>query len=78
MNRFKIIDTEVKGSLRVLMNSQYNRVNATSVTIAENVTVRLFGVVKRKLIIKKGARVYLHGTVLGKVENSGGELHIHE
>jgi hypothetical protein len=57
-------------SLKVL-----NNLNADSVTVAEGITVRLFGAVHKKLVIGKNARVYFHGSLLGDIENKGGELH---
>ncbi len=76
MEEFKIIDTEIKGNLYVIRNSQYNNLNALNVTVGKNIITRLYGTIKGKLIIHKGAKVYLHGTISGKIENHGGELHI--
>lgn len=76
MDEYKVINTEIKGNLYIIRNTQYNKLNAVNVTVAENIRVRLYGVIKGKLTIKKGARVYLHGSVLGKLENLGGEIHI--
>lgn len=76
MDEFKIINTEIKGNLFVIRDSQYNNINAVNVTVGKNITTRLYGTIKGKLVIQKGAKVYLHGTVSGKLENHGGELHI--
>ena len=76
MDEYKVIDTEIKGNIYIIRDTQYNKLNALNVTVAENVKVRIYGMIKGKLIIKKGARVYLHGSVAGKLENLGGEIHI--
>jgi hypothetical protein len=76
MSEFKIVNTEIKGNLYIIRDSQYNNLNAVNVTVANNITARLYGNIKGKLIIQKGARVYLHGSVSGKLENLGGELHV--
>ena len=73
----KIIEKIISGSICIIVNSQYNNLNAVNVTIEKNLTVRLFGIIKRQLIIKKGALVHLHGAVLGNIKNLGGELHIY-
>ncbi len=71
---YKIIETKATGNIKVNGNSQYNHLNADTVTVEENVIARLFGTINTKLIIKKGARVYLHGTLRGELQNEGGEL----
>lgn len=74
MSEHKIIESKKRGDLLVTANSQYNHLDADNVTVEENITVRLFGTISGKLIIKQGARVFLHGSA-EKVENSGGELY---
>lgn len=71
----KIIESEITGDLLVDFNSQYNNINADNVIVSPRITVRFFGTIKKNLVIHEGARVYLHGTVLGKVENLGGEFY---
>jgi hypothetical protein len=71
----KIIEDEITGDVLVDFNSQYNNINADTVTVSPNVTVRFFGTIKKTLVIHQGARVYMHGTVPGKVENLGGEFY---
>ena len=70
-----IIEEEVNGDVYVARSSQYNNLNAERVILGENIMVRLFGVVRNKLVIGKGTRVYFHGTIAGIVENLGGELY---
>jgi hypothetical protein len=72
---YTIIEKEVNGDVEISENSQFNNICADTVIVHENITARLFGTVKHKLIIKKGGRVYLHGNVVGTIENDGGELH---
>ena len=76
IDEYKVIDAEIRGNLYIIRNTQYNKLNAVNVTVAENIRARLYGVIKGKLTIKKGALVYLHGSVTGKLENLGGEIHI--
>jgi len=74
-SNYKIIESEATGDIVVEENSQFNNIKADRVTILENITARLFGTIKVKLSIYKGAKVYLHGNVLGEVENLGGEFY---
>jgi hypothetical protein len=43
--------------------------------VGENVTARLFGTVK-EITLKKDARLYIHGKIVGSVSNEGGEIHV--
>jgi len=76
MPNYKIIETETTGEVYIKTNSQYNNIRANKVVVAENIKVRLFGTVKELLVIKKGAQVYLHGKITGKLDNQG-ELYIY-
>ena len=73
---YKIVETETKGEVHIEVSSQYNNINADKVVVDENITVRLFGTVN-ELFVKKGARIYFHGTVTGKIENEEGELFLY-
>ena len=74
----RIIEREIEGNLIITLDSQYNNLKAEIVIVKENVIARLFGTVSKQLIIKKGARVYLHGSVAGQIDNDGGELFIYK
>lgn len=71
---YRIIEKKVTGDIHVHENSQYNNLHAETVTVEQDVTVRLFGSISNKLTIKKGARVYLHGSLAGTLDNLGGEF----
>jgi len=75
---YKIIETETKGEVHINTNSQYNNINARKVTVAENVTARLFGNVSQLLVLKKGSRIFFHGTITGRVKNEEGELFVYK
>jgi acetyltransferase-like isoleucine patch superfamily enzyme len=72
---YHIIQQDTTGDIYVDENSQYNSVDADNVTVGAGVTVRLFGTIRKKLVIGKGARVYLHGSLAGELENQGGEFY---
>lgn len=72
---YNIIQREATGDLNITENSQYNNVRADNVLVSEDVTVRMFGTISGKLSIGKGARVYLHGTLAGELDNRGGEFY---
>jgi hypothetical protein len=74
-SKYKIIETEATGEVHIMVDSQYNNIKASRVIVDEGVKARLFGTINEKLIIKKGARVNLHGTIKGTIENEG-ELYI--
>jgi hypothetical protein len=75
LNDFAIVREETNGDVIVSENTQFNNIKADSVVIEENVKARLFGNVK-SLLLKKGACVYVHGSIEGKIESHEGELHI--
>jgi len=73
---FKIIHKEVVGKVEISVNMQIHNLKADEVTVCENITARLFGSIQKKLILKKGSKVFLHGVLFGDVKNEGGELHV--
>ncbi|HWY10321.1 MAG TPA: hypothetical protein VN026_03295 [Bacteroidia bacterium] len=75
MQNLRIIDEEAIGVIKIKENSQFNKIKAEKVVVDENTTARLFGSVKT-LVLKKGAKLFLHGVISGKIENKGGELFI--
>ncbi len=75
MQNLRIINEEAVGVIKINENSQFNKVKADKVVVDENTTARLFGSVKT-LVLKKGAKLFLHGVISGKIENKGGELFI--
>jgi hypothetical protein len=70
----KIITREVTGEVYIRVDSQFNNINATYVTIGENVTARLYGIIKKKVVLKKGSTLHMHGHILGTIENEGGQI----
>jgi hypothetical protein len=72
----KIFNNEITGDLIIESDSQYNALAVNSVTVTEYVTARLYGNIKKDLVVKKGAKVYLHGDVGGKIKNSDGIAYI--
>lgn len=76
MRNLKVINEEAVGVIKINENCQYNKINADKVVVDANVTVRLFGTVKT-VILNKGAKLFFHGLISGKVENKGGEIYIY-
>ena len=74
-NDIKIIEMEFTDDIHITENSQYNKLNAANVTVYKGVHARLYGHISHKLIIRKDAIVYLHGSA-AQIDNQGGELHI--
>ncbi|MBL7932916.1 MAG: hypothetical protein JNL60_13495 [Bacteroidia bacterium] len=76
MNKdFKIYTELTGGEINITEHSQYNEINAENVTVSENITARLFGTVKN-ITLKKDSRIFIHGKILGNVNNEGGEIQI--
>lgn len=75
MQDLKIIREEVVGIIKIEEDSQFNHVRAEKVVVNENITARLFGSVKT-IVLKKGAKLFLHGVISGKVKNNGGEIYV--
>ena len=68
--QLKVISDEIVGVVKIHEDCQYNHIVADKVIVDENVTVRLFGSVK-DLVVKKGAKLFLHGIVHGSIKNKG-------
>ncbi len=75
MQDFKIITEEAIGVIKIKEDCQFNRVRAEKVVVSENITARLFGTVKT-IVLKKGAKLFLHGVILGSIKNKGGEIYV--
>jgi hypothetical protein len=73
----KIVHKLEAGEINITEDTQINAVKAKKVLIAPNVTARVFGIVTEEIILEEGSKVYLHGTLLGRVINNGGEIIIH-
>ena len=73
-----VVSEVVSGNVSVKKDTQFNHLEADNVTIHAYVTARIYGTVKGNLTISKGAVVFLHGKVLGKVINNGGSLNIYD
>ena len=72
----KIIHDEVISKVvKIKEHSQFNKIRADKVIVDENITVRLFGSVN-DIVLKKGARLFIHGVILGAIKNKGGEIFI--
>jgi hypothetical protein len=71
----EIIKNKVTGNLIIDKDSQYQNLEADTVIVEGNKTARIFGVVKKLILIKKNATVYFHGKIKGKVVNQGGNFH---
>ena len=76
MEGFKIITQKVTGKVIVKENTQFNDIDAESVIVEKNIIARLYGNIQNLLILKKGAKIFLHGVLYGNVNNEGGEVHI--
>jgi hypothetical protein len=75
MGELKIISDKTSGIVSIKENCQFNNICADKVTVARNITARLYGTVN-EIVLKKGSTIYLHGKVSGKVYNEGGEIYI--
>lgn len=76
MQNLRVIQEEAVGIIKINENCQYNKVNADTIVINENVTARLFGTVNT-IILNRGAKVFFHGILRGNVENKGGEIYLY-
>jgi hypothetical protein len=71
---FKVISSPIVGDVHIKENTQFNSVEADTIIVSENVTARLFGTIKKLIVLKPGSKVLLHGRVHGDIKNEGGEL----
>lgn len=74
MSELTTINEEVKGVVKITLNSQYNNVNADEVHVAEAVSARVYGTIRNMVHLKKGSTLYLHGSFTGKLINEGGQF----
>jgi hypothetical protein len=72
----KIKTEQVTGDLYILSDAQYNDVLANNVIVKDNVTTRIYGLIKKDLTVGKNALVYLHGKIRGNITNNGGTVYI--
>jgi hypothetical protein len=72
---FKIIPGNITGDVTVSEHSQFNRINARNVEVSKSVKARFFGTIEN-LKANEGSRVWVHGSVTGKIENEGGRIFI--
>lgn len=75
MYSLKVINEEVIGLVKIKENSQFNKLKAEKVVIDENITARIFGTANT-IVLKKGAKLFFHGVILGGIKNNGGEIFI--
>ena len=73
MDDINVITELVTGNIIVVVNTQFNHVHADTITILENVNVRIYGTF-RNLILNSGAKLHLHGAIQGNIDNRGGDL----
>lgn len=76
MEKFKIVRKYTRGNIVIKQDTQFNNIDAENVTIEKNVTARLYGNIQKRLILKKGAKIFLHGILYGDISDEGGEVHI--
>ena len=62
--------------VKIKEDTQFNKILADKVIVSENITARLFGKVN-DVVLKKGATLFLHGMLLGGIDNQGGEIFIY-
>jgi len=57
-------------------NAQLKALVAKNITVIENICVKFYGIIRGDLILKKGSKMFLHGSLYGNLVNEGGELHL--
>lgn len=71
----EIITYKVTKDIVITKDTQFNDLQCENVTVAENITTRIYGIINQDLIVEKNAIVYLHGKVLGEIINNGGTVY---
>jgi len=74
----RIVDEKTVGDLIIETDTQYNDLDAGTVVVNANVTARLYGIINKDIIIKRGSKVYIHGKLRGQVVDQGGEVYIYD
>lgn len=72
----EIINEKSTGDLIINADTQYNDVLADNVTVKEDVTTRIYGVIKNSLTVEKGAMIFLHGKAPMKIINNDGTVYV--
>jgi hypothetical protein len=74
----EIVENKITGNLVIDRDVQYQDVEVDTLIVEVDKTTRVFGVVKKLILIKKNATVYFHGKLNGAVINEGGNFHAFE
>ncbi|MBX9852816.1 MAG: hypothetical protein K2X86_13815 [Cytophagaceae bacterium] len=74
----KIIPKKEADHELISENTQYNFLRADHLTLAENITVMVYGIIEQSITVKKGATLHLHGFFRGVVHNEGGEFFLYQ
>lgn len=72
----EIINSKVTEDQVVTTDTQYNDLLAENITVMKGITTRVYGIIKKKLIVEKNAVVYLHGNAPGEIINNGGVIYL--
>lgn len=77
-DEYMIIRTRALGQVHVNENMQFNDIDADEVIIYEGIRARLFGNVNQRLVLKAGAKVFIHGKIKGEIINEGGRIYLYD
>jgi len=70
-------DRKIVGNLEIDHKFILNGMVTGNISVVNGGVLTLNGMCCQNLIVEKGAKVYLYGTVTGNVLNRGGELRVH-
>jgi hypothetical protein len=74
-DEYKIIAERVTGEVSIREHSQYNKLDADDVIVESGIRARLYGTIHKLLVMKKDCKVFLHGTLHGRIADEGGRLY---
>jgi hypothetical protein len=72
----KTILEKITGNIIVNENTTFHNAFVESIIVEKGITARLYGSVDKEIVVKENAIAYLHGPLLGKVNNQGGTIYV--
>ena len=71
------INGKINGDLCLNDNAEIHGMVTGTITVLSGVTLFLYGLCGKNLIVEKNAKTIVHGMVSGNIENRGGNLEVY-
>jgi hypothetical protein len=75
LDDYQTVSEKITGEITIKENTQYNNIDADIVIVEAGIKAKLYGNIRKTLVLKKNSKVFLHGQFLGKLQDEGGRLY---